>query len=140
METNIERGKSFLEARSAVQKQIEKMFVDSKEETPAKTGPGIKHTSHGVSHVTPEEEDTYNPPPPTHYGVERALKSLSSSGSPSPSSSSSSAGRGTVTTSRLSLMSQSEKMSRDMARDTRDQRALGTPERNGKTLSFVIKS
>ena len=135
-ETNIERGKSFLEARSAVQKQIEKMFVDSKEETPAKTGPGIKHTSHGVSHVTPEEEDTYNPPPPTHYGVERALKSLSSSGSPSPSSSSSSAGRGTVTTSRLSLMSQSEKMSRDMARDTRDQRALGTPERNGKTLSF----
>ena len=129
-ETNIERGKSFLEARSAVQKQIERMF-DSKEESPGKTGPGIKHTSHGVSHVTPEEEDIYNPPPPTHYGVERALKSLSS-GSPSPSS----AARGTVTTSRLSLMSQSEKMSRDMARDTRDTRALGTPERNGKTLSF----
>ena len=78
---NIERGKSFLEARSAVQKQIEKMFVDSqekKDEFP-KSSPGIKHASHGVSHVTPEEEDTYNPPPPVHFGVDKALKSLSSS-------------------------------------------------------------
>ena len=59
---NIERGKSFLEARSAVQRQIEKMFVDSKEKddfSPVKTTAGIKHASHGVSHVTPEEVGTY---------------------------------------------------------------------------------
>ena len=55
---HIERGKSFQEARSAVQRQIEKMFVDSKEKddfSPVKTTAGIKHASHGVSHVTPEE-------------------------------------------------------------------------------------
>ena len=59
---NIERGKSFQEARSAVQRQIEKMFVDSKEKddfSPVKTTAGIKHASHGVSHVTPEEVGTY---------------------------------------------------------------------------------
>ena len=69
-ETNIERGKSFQEARSAVQKQIEKMFVDPQtRETAGGGSQGIKHSSHGVSHVTPEEQEQYQPPPPTHYGV-----------------------------------------------------------------------
>ena len=57
-ETSIERGKSFQEARSAVQRQIEKMFVDTQgRETGGGQGQGIKHSSHGVSHVTPEEEE-----------------------------------------------------------------------------------
>ena len=69
--TNIERGKSFHEARTAVQKQIEKMFVDTKEKDQDQVGhsPGIKHASHGVSHVRPEEEEQYQGPPPVHYGV-----------------------------------------------------------------------
>ena len=29
---------------------------------------------HGVSHVRPEEEDMYQTPPPTHYGVGEAIK------------------------------------------------------------------
>ena len=50
-EANIERGKSFLEARSAVQRQIEKMFVDSQDKDDVPRGQGVKHVSHGVSHV-----------------------------------------------------------------------------------------
>ena len=34
----------------------------------------VKHTMHGVSHVRPEEEDMYQTPPPTHYGVGEAIK------------------------------------------------------------------
>ena len=73
---NIQRGKSFLEARSAVQRQIEKMFTEANEHEDVKQGtPGnIKHTMHGVSHVRPDEEDQYCTPPPVHYGVQMALK------------------------------------------------------------------
>lgn len=66
---NIQRGKSFLEARS----KIEKMFVATTEEG-NKTGQ-VKHSMHGVSHITPQEEEQYNPPPPVHHGVNQALMS-----------------------------------------------------------------
>ena len=73
---NIQRGKSFLEARSAVQRHIEKMFMDANDKEEIKTSPSgnIKHTMHGVSHVRPDEEDKYCTPPPVHYGVEEALR------------------------------------------------------------------
>lgn len=85
---NIPRGKSFLEARSAVQRQIEKMFVDANDmdDFTHKPTNAIKHSSHGVSHVTPDEEDTYLPPPPVHYGVNQALKSRHESPSLPPQS------------------------------------------------------
>ena len=73
---NMQRGKSFLEARSVVQRQIEKMFVTANEDsnqTPA--GHVIKHSMHGVSHVTPQEEEEHEAPPPVHYGVNQALMS-----------------------------------------------------------------
>merc|ERR1719400_2914835 len=46
-------------------------------EEPQQQGAGrvIKHSMHGVSHVTPQEEEQYNPPPPVHYGVNQALMS-----------------------------------------------------------------
>jgi hypothetical protein len=70
------QGKSFLEARSVVQRQIEKMFVNANDEPHSKqSGQGVKHSMHGVSHVTPQEEELYNPPPPVHYGVNQALMS-----------------------------------------------------------------
>ena len=86
---NMVRGKSFLEARSAVQRQIEKMFIEANNDDgengvgspcsgggPSKHSPGIiKHTMHGVSHVSPEDEDKYCTPPPVHYGVQEALRS-----------------------------------------------------------------
>ena len=34
---------------------------------------------HGVSHVRPDEEDMYLTPPPTHYGVNEAIKAIGSS-------------------------------------------------------------
>ena len=127
-DVNIERGKSFQEARSAVQKQIEKMFVDSKDKDEGESrNQGIKHVSHGVSHVTPDEEDIYNPPPPMHYGVNQALKSLSSSPAQPPTSSS------------VSSMSQ---FSRDsvthvLTRDKSSSQHHQTPiERNAKVLTF----
>ena len=73
------QNKSFQEARTVVQKQIEKMFVGTTgdEGVQQKQGAGrvIKHSMHGVSHVTPQEEEQYNPPPPVHYGVNQALMS-----------------------------------------------------------------
>ena len=73
------QNKSFQEARTVVQKQIEKMFVGTTGDEGAqqKQGAGrvIKHSMHGVSHVTPQEEEQYNPPPPVHYGVNQALMS-----------------------------------------------------------------
>ncbi len=84
--SNMQRGKSFLEARSAVQRQIEKMFIEANEDGASsgisgggggKLSPGgiIKHTMHGVSHIAPEDEDKYCTPPPVHYGVQEALRS-----------------------------------------------------------------
>ena len=71
------QNKSFQEARTVVQKQMEKMFVGTGGEEPQQQGAGrvIKHSMHGVSHVTPQEEEQYNPPPPVHYGVNQALMS-----------------------------------------------------------------
>ena len=71
------QNKSFQEARTVVQKQIEKMFVGAGDEGVQQQGAGrvIKHSMHGVSHVTPQEEEQYNPPPPVHYGVNQALMS-----------------------------------------------------------------
>ena len=64
---DLNRGKSFLEARTAVQKQIERMFHES---TNASAQPKeIKHTMHGVSHAIPGQDDeNIQPPPPIHYG------------------------------------------------------------------------
>ena len=134
-ETNIERGKSFQEARSAVQKQIEKMFVDSKEKDDfPKSSAGIKHVSHGVSHVTPEEEDTYNPPPPIHYGVNQALKSLGSPSSSSASSVASPTHMASLSTSRMSQLSSPSTLSLSSSQ----QRSF--EQRNGKILSFDTSS
>ncbi|CAB4063229.1 unnamed protein product [Lepeophtheirus salmonis] len=64
-----DRDTPFSEARSAVQKQ-----------NPENEGVGgvvIKHTSHGVSHDFPSLEPlSHSPPPPIHYGVSDALKSI----------------------------------------------------------------
>ena len=68
---DLQRGKSFLEARQAVQKQIERIFSDT--QNPKKE---IKHAAHGVSHAIPtnEGDEDIPPPPPVHYGVNQAIK------------------------------------------------------------------
>ena len=79
---DLQRGKSFLEARSAVQRQIERMFSDANNansgaDNKTKSSSDlsmIKHTMHGVSHALPGEDDEIKPPPPVHYGVDQALK------------------------------------------------------------------
>lgn len=71
----IQRGKSFDEARSAVQKHIERMFNDANNGG-VSAGPkkDIKHTMHGVSHAIPGENEDIKPPPPVHYGVNQAIR------------------------------------------------------------------
>ena len=72
----LERGKSFDEARTAVQKQIERMFSDatSTGQPPHVLKKDIKHTMHGVSHAIPGDDDEIQPPPPVHYGVNDAIR------------------------------------------------------------------
>ena len=70
---DLQRGKSFLEARTAVQKQIERMFTDAQQPNIMKKD--IKHTIHGVSHAIPGQGgEEIKPPPPVHYGVNQAIK------------------------------------------------------------------
>jgi len=80
---DLSRGKSFLEARSAVQQHIERMFASG--EAPAQPGraapPGLKHGMHGVSHALPGQGgEDIPPPPPVHHGVEEAIRSIRGSG------------------------------------------------------------
>ncbi len=81
------RGKSFLEARTAVQRQIERMFTEAaaggnpvgvRDNTNKEN---IKHTMHGVSHQSLDDDDAdgLKPPPPVHYGVNQAIKKAASS-------------------------------------------------------------
>lgn len=89
---DIQRGKSFLEARTAVQKHIEKMLHNSNQSQCLQTAstaspiPGtpnvqhqkldvVKHSMHGVSHAIPGELDDIEKPPPVHYGVDQAIRS-----------------------------------------------------------------
>ena len=90
---DISRGKSFLEARTAVQKQIERMFSEAAVGGGApptggapvgghpgskETLQGIKHTMHGVSHQLLEDGSSdIKPPPPVHYGIRAAIKQIS---------------------------------------------------------------
>ncbi len=88
---DLQRGKSFAEARTAVQKHIERMFSDNSGGVDsggmnAGVGVGggvggvkrpeavIKHTMHGVSHRQGDDDDGIEPPPPTHYGVTEAIR------------------------------------------------------------------
>ena len=86
-----QRGKSFLEARTAVQKQIERMFSEAAVGGGASPGGpvpggghpgsketlGIKHTMHGVSHQLLEDPSgDIKPPPPVHYGIRAAIKQI----------------------------------------------------------------
>ncbi len=91
-----------MEARTAVQKHIEKMLHNNNSNNVATssnggpvngTGDGnqarsplmqplhqknennIKHTMHGVSHAIPGELDDIEKPPPVHYGVDAAIRS-----------------------------------------------------------------
>ena len=88
---DLQRGKSFLEARTAVQKQIERMFSEAAVggATPPAGGTpvgghpgskdtmGIKHTMHGVSHQLLEDGSSdIKPPPPVHYGIRAAIKQI----------------------------------------------------------------
>ena len=76
---DLQRGKSFAEARTAVQKHIEKMFngADGAAGETNLHGRPIKHTMHGVSHRRPgEDEEDIEPPPPTHYGVRQVSREL----------------------------------------------------------------
>ena len=84
---DLQRGKSFVEARTAVQKQIERMFSEAAVGDPVPGGGhpkskdtlGIKHTMHGVSHQLLEDgsSDIKPPPPPMHYGIRAAIKQIS---------------------------------------------------------------
>ena len=90
---DLQRGKSFLEARTAVQKQIERMFSEAAVgggNPPTGGAPvgghpgsketlqGIKHTMHGVSHQLLEDGSSdIKPPPPVHYGIRAAIKQIS---------------------------------------------------------------
>lgn len=71
---DLERGKSFMEARNAVQKQIERMFSDASQSPNLMLHREIKHTMHGVSHALPGVNDDIKPPPPVHYGVNAAIR------------------------------------------------------------------
>jgi hypothetical protein len=81
---DIQRGKSFLEARTAVQKHIERMFSDAaaQQQPPRMMAQhnSIKHTMHGVSHALPDDDKDFVPPPPVHYGVEQAIRDGSALG------------------------------------------------------------
>ena len=94
---DIQRGKSFLEARTAVQKHIEKMLNNNPNNSPANSNQSpssngatlatetpviqrsklleVKHTMHGVSHALPGDLDDVELPPPVHYGVDQAIRS-----------------------------------------------------------------
>ena len=86
---DIQRGKTFLEARSAVQKHIEKMLTNNNQPTTSNSTNGmtstnqnleprkieVKHTMHGVSHAIPGEMDGIEKPLPIHYGVDQAIRS-----------------------------------------------------------------
>ena len=93
---DIQRGKSFLEARTAVQKHIEKMLNNNPNNSPANNNQSpssngtlatetpviqrsklleVKHTMHGVSHALPGDLDDVELPPPVHYGVDQAIRS-----------------------------------------------------------------
>lgn len=97
---DIQRGKSFLEARTAVQKHIEKMLNNNPNNNPGTGGNNhqsptsngalglpetpvvqrsklleVKHSMHGVSHALPGEMDDVELPPPVHYGVDQAIRS-----------------------------------------------------------------
>ena len=100
---DIQRGKSFLEARTAVQKHIEKMLNHNNHNSQhhnghhnqgpssqnGQNGDGqmsngnesrsqlleVKHPMHGVSHAIPGELDDIEKPLPVHYGVDAAIKS-----------------------------------------------------------------
>ncbi len=114
----LQRGKSFAEARTAVQRHIEKMLLATEENNNNKgenkvTGV-IKHGMHGVSHAIPgQEEPGFEPPPPVHYGVGQAIKNgiksslASGSGSGSGSGSSGGSSRGQTSFKRSSLSSSS---------------------------------
>ena len=79
---DLQRGKSFAEARTAVQKHIERMFSEPSSagdsagghaSVPKRPEAIIKHTMHGVSHRQGDDDDI-EPPPPTHYGVSQAIR------------------------------------------------------------------
>ena len=93
---DIQRGKTFLEARSAVEKHIEKMLTNNNQPNTSPTTNGlmpsstplsshtpadsrkieaIKHSMHGVSHAIPGEMDGIEKPLPVHYGVDQAIRS-----------------------------------------------------------------
>lgn len=76
---NVDRGKSFQEARNVVQRHIERMFNDNssnnKPSLMQQPKREIKHAMHGVSHALPgQDHDDIKPPPPVHHGVNQALK------------------------------------------------------------------
>jgi hypothetical protein len=88
---DLPRGKSFHEARTAVQRQIERMFTEAAGASSGGGGVGnpatkeaasiIKHTMHGVSHQSLEDnDDDIKPPPPMHYGVNKAMRQAAKSG------------------------------------------------------------
>ena len=91
---DIQRGKTFLEARSAVEKHIEKMLTNNNQPNTSPTTNGlipsstpsshtpdsrkieaIKHSMHGVSHAIPGEMDGIEKPLPVHYGIDQAIRS-----------------------------------------------------------------
>ena len=84
---DLQRGKSFDEARTAVQKQIERIFNNNNQNGGngnnhgSTNGPQFgaslapKHGMHGVSHALPGELDDDIRPPPIHYGINQAIRS-----------------------------------------------------------------
>jgi hypothetical protein len=66
----LHREKSFDEARTAVQSQIERMFQKAAADEPAVPGMG-RYKMHGISHLGPE--DVTAAPPPMHHGVRAAI-------------------------------------------------------------------
>ena len=80
-----------MEARSAVQKHIEKMLTNNNQPASTASANGltttnqnflessrkieVKHTMHGVSHSIPGEMDEIEKPLPVHYGVDQAIRS-----------------------------------------------------------------
>ena len=67
----MEREKSFDEARTAVQSQIEKIFQKTAGGE-ADTSPLRRYKMHGISHIAPD--DSNSAPPPTHgQGIHHAI-------------------------------------------------------------------